>query len=131
MSKRVLAERLKAMRKSHKLTQSQLANELNVALSVIGGAETKRGISHSLAIKLANYFNTDIDYWLDENSEMEFVRDMNLFETTERVVTKLIDENILTLDNIDNFDDPEITELIKRSVILDIKIELKKREQKI
>lgn len=58
-----ITERLKNARNAKGLTQVQLAKKLGVAKSVIAGAETKRGISKSLAVKLADFFNTDIDYW--------------------------------------------------------------------
>lgn len=130
MNNNVLAERLKNMRKKMKITQVELSEKLGVAKSVIAGAETKRGISKSLASKLATFFNTDIDYWINENEEEDFIKEMDFLGTTKTVMRRLIDENVLTLSNLESIkNDEEIYRLIVHSLILDTKIELKKKEQ--
>lgn len=129
MDNNILANRLKNMRKERKITQIELAEQLGVAKSVIAGAETKRGISKNLATKLAEFFNTDIDYWINEDSEKDFIKEVELFETTKTVVERLVEENILTSENLDSMDD-DIKELIMQSIKFDIKVALKKKEQK-
>lgn len=128
MNNKILSERLKSKRKEMKITQKELADILEVAPSVIAGAETKRGISKSLASKLSVYFNTDIEFWINDDAENDFYKEVELFETTKTVVNRLIDENILTLNNLDKFDN-DIKELILQSIKFDIKVALKKKEQ--
>lgn len=127
MNNNILGNRLKEMRKSKGITQSQLADDLNVALSVIAGAETKRGISKNLAPKLAEYFNTSVDYWINEDAEKEFIIDSEFLETTKIVAKRFIDENIITLNNIDNISKDEMDLLIK-SLKFDLKVYLKKKD---
>lgn len=127
MNNKVISERLKKMRKEKGLTQKELAKKLGVALSVISGAETKTGVSKSLAMKLSNFFNTSLDYWINENAELEFIQNHDMFETTRNVVERLIKENIISSNNIDNVD-KEVLDLINTSILFDIKVELKKRE---
>ena len=94
MNNKVISERLKKMRKEKGLTKKELAKRLGVALSVISGAETKTGVSKSLAMKLSNFFNTSLDYWINENAELEFIQNHDMFETTRNVVERLIKENM-------------------------------------
>lgn len=127
MDDKTLALRLKRMRKDRGLTQEQLSKRIGVALSVIAGAETKRGISKTLASKLAYYFDTPIDYWLYSNDDKEFINSMDYLETTKMVIERLINEKLITLDNIDKIPKDEM-ELITKSLLFDIKVYLKKKE---
>ena len=124
----ILAKRLKAKRKEFKLTQKKLAEELGVATSVIAGAETKRGISKSLAQKLADYFNTDIEYWLNENAENELIDNLKIFEVTTKLLNKLIEEELL-IDDISELDSSN-RELLMDSFEFDVKVFLKKQKKK-
>ena len=126
MTNNKLGKRLKATRVENKLTQTQLATNIGVTLSVIAGAETKRGISKSLASKLAEYFKTDINFWINEDAENEFIEQHELLETTKLVVQRLIDEELLTNDNIESMD-KDIYDLIFQSFKFDIKVALKKK----
>jgi transcriptional regulator with XRE-family HTH domain len=130
MDNNILGERLKNIRKEHKLTQTQLAKKLGVAGSVIAGAETKRGISKTLASKLAEFFETDVNYWLNENTNNEFIKEMPFLKSAENVMERLINEKVLTLDNLDIIEkDAEIHKLIIQALKLDAKIAIKKKEQ--
>ncbi|MZK53327.1 helix-turn-helix domain-containing protein [Clostridium beijerinckii] len=130
MDNKILAERLKNIRKEHRLTQTQLAEKLEVAKSVIAGAETKRGISKTLASKLAEFFETDVDYWINENADKEFVKEMKFLEMTRVSLKRLLDEKIITLDNLDDItNDKDICNQLIQSLKLDAKIALKKKEQ--
>lgn len=139
MNNKILADRLKSKRKDFGITQKDLAEKLNIAHSVIAGAETKRGISKNLAAKLAEYFQTDIDYWLNENADEDFIKESILFETTSTVLKRLIDNKELTADNIDKIlgskelddkDAEEMRQLVLRSFRFEAKLMLKKSEQK-
>ncbi|OOM17154.1 helix-turn-helix protein [Clostridium saccharobutylicum] len=130
MNNNILADRLKNMRKENGITQIELAKRLGVAKSVIAGAETKRGISKNLASKLAEFFETDIEYWINENADKEFIKEMPFLETTKNVMQRLINEKVLTLDTLDLIEnDEDINKLILQSLKFDAKIALKKKEQ--
>ena len=126
MTNNVLGRRLKEKRKEHKLTQQQLADKLEVTLSVVSGAETKRGISKSLALKLSNVFDTDVGYWLNEDAEKEFIEQCEPLEMTKTVVKRLLDEKILTICNIDDMES-DTQELLLQALKFDMKIFLKKK----
>jgi len=49
-----------------KLSQSKLAKDLDVSFVTINEiVKEKRGVSHEMALKLAKYFNTSIDFWIN------------------------------------------------------------------
>lgn len=120
-----LGLRLKSMRESRHLTQKELAETLGVATSVIAGAETKRGISKKLAKKLAEYFNTSIEYWIDSEAEKELIESSEELELTHIAVNRLIKEGMIKDETFIN--DEEIMDMITKSLIFDIKVLLKKK----
>lgn len=138
MNNSILSQRLKNERKKHNLTQKELAKALNVASSVIAGAETKRGISKGLAKKLASFFKTDVEYWINENSEKEFITEYDDFETIQAVVYSMFKNNLLSCANIDrilneaelNDNENKIHKLLFNTIKFDIEMFLKKLEQK-
>lgn len=59
-------DKLKALRKSQKLTQQQLADRIGVAKSVVSYYESgDRFPSYDVLIKIAHIFHTTTDYLLD------------------------------------------------------------------
>ena len=138
MNNSILSQRLKYERKKYNLTQKELAKALNVASSVIAGAETKRGISKGLAKKLASFFKTDVEYWINENSEKEFITEYDDFETIQAVVYSMFKNNLLSCANIDrilnetelNDNENKIHKLLFNTIKFDIEMFLKKLEQK-
>lgn len=137
----IIGDRIKKMRKQKGLTQMQLAEKLGCAVSVIGGAESgKRGVSKNLASKLAVFFETNIDYWFDENAEIEFIKNSKEFEHSLVVFKSLIKNKTITRKNIHNIKlvnatdgDDKLSEavlnLIQDVLILDVDIILEKDEQ--
>ena len=138
MNNSILSQRLKCERKKYNLTQKELAKALNIASSVIAGAETKRGISKGLAKKLAAFFKTDIEYWINENSEKELTTDYVAFETVQAVVYSMCKNNLLSTSNIDKIlngsnlspDEIKIHQLITNTFKFDMEMFLKKLEKK-
>ena len=119
-----IAEKLKTIRTENKLTQKELAEKLNIAMSIIGDIETGRRVpSKKTANKLAHFFNTTLDYWIDENAEIEYVKNRNYLFTTETVIKKLFETK-----NINNGIPTEKGwGLIKEAILIDLKfLELKK-----
>ena len=123
--KNTLGLRLKSMRENSHLTQKELAEALGVATSVIAGAETKRGISKKLAKRLAEYFNTSIEYWIDSEAEKELIESSEELELTHIAVNRLIKEGMIKYETFIN--DEEIMDMITNSLIFDIKLLLKKK----
>lgn len=55
--------RIRNLRKQFGLTQEELAEHLGIALNTVSRIEIgKRGVSIELALELADYFNSTLDY---------------------------------------------------------------------
>lgn len=133
MNNGVLSSRLKEARKKIGLTQQELADKIGVAKSVIAGAETKRGISKGLAIKLAKFFETDITYWTNENADEEFIQIAKPFETTKQVVLSLLEQGILdekALKTDNNGHESEIMKVIISALKFDIRVLIEKNKKR-
>ena len=66
------SERLKDLRKKHKITQEDLAKIIGVERSSIGKYESSTTIpSNETLIKIANYFNVSTDYLLGNDKELK------------------------------------------------------------
>ena len=125
MVSNIIGNRIKKCREGVGLTQVQLAKKLGVSPSVISGAESKRGCSKNLAIKLSQFFNKPLDFFINK-SEEQFIKEKKLFETTEMVLDKLYEENIF--HDIDKLDD-ETKALIEKSFWFDVKLFIEKKRQ--
>ena len=125
MVSNIIGNRIKKCREGVGLTQVQLAKKLGVSPSVISGAESKRGCSKNLAIKLSQFFNKRLDFFINK-SEEQFIKEKKLFETTEMVLDKLYEENIF--NDIDTLDD-ETKALIEKSFWFDVKLFIEKKRQ--
>ena len=125
MVSNIIGNRIKKCREGVGLTQVQLAKKLGVSPSVISGAESKRGCSKNLAIKLSQFFNKPLDFFINK-SEEQFIKEKKLFETTEMVLNKLYEENIF--NDIDTLDD-ETKALIEKSFWFDVKLFIEKKRQ--
>lgn len=69
---KIFSERLRSLRKKNHLTQEELAQKINVGKGVIGDLERgQRNPSKRVAGKLAVLFDTDIEFWLDVDSELK------------------------------------------------------------
>ena len=63
LEKRIFPHRLRELRKENKLSQAQLAKAIGVCQSEISLLENgNRRSTAEVLVKLANYFNTSIDY---------------------------------------------------------------------
>lgn len=66
----IFGERLKNYRHKLNLTQTQLAQNLGCANGVIGDIERGARVpSKKMALKLADFFDTEIGYWLNIEEE--------------------------------------------------------------
>lgn len=65
----MFAERLKSLRKSQKITQTEFASRFNIATGTIGMWETGKRIPDTETLKkIANYFNVTVDYLLGDSA---------------------------------------------------------------
>lgn len=91
----MFAQRLKQLRKQKKLTQTELANELNLSHGAIAMWETdKRQPDNETLIRLADFFGVSVDYLLGR-SEEKTPPDDDLSEGEKKLVelaTYLTDE---------------------------------------
>lgn len=78
----IFAERMKEKRLEHGLSQVDLAKEIGYGKSIIGEVERgKRPVSKKMAFTLANYFDTDILYWLQEDIEEKRFKNEDILKT--------------------------------------------------
>lgn len=85
-------QRLKKLRKQKKLTQTELANLLNISHGAIAMWETdKRQPDNDTLVRLANFFGVSVDYLLgvSNTEELEYTEDeKELFD----LIMQLTDE---------------------------------------
>lgn len=84
---------IKNLRKSKHILQTKLAMDLNLTQEAISSYETERVTpSADILIKLADYFNTNIDYLLcrtDYNLPISDVKPSNINEDQFQLLTKI------------------------------------------
>ena len=68
--------RIKQLRIKNKITQEQLADRLNITLSMLGKIERgQRGISIDLLIEIAQYFQISLDFIvLGKEQQSDFIK---------------------------------------------------------
>lgn len=125
----VFGERLKQCRHKLHLTQMQLAKEIECANGVVGDIERGARIpSKKMALKLADFFDTEVGYWLNVEEEaakidikigddlievFEKFKDLGLINspaeihTNEKIKKFILNtvENFLTLNEINKEQD--------------------------
>jgi len=118
-----ISNKLKQLRADKELTQKGLSTILKVALSVIADIETdRRPPSKNVAIKLANYSGTQIDYWLSEVENITYVETRDKFASLSNAIEILKSKNYIK-DGVPN---EKGWILIKEGLLLDLKfMELK------
>lgn len=80
----MFAYKLKELRQAKKITQNQLAKELNVSQQTIGSWEVSRAEPNTEMInRLADYFNVTTDYLLGRNDTPEWATDFETIELQE------------------------------------------------
>ena len=124
-----ISEKLKSARKQKKIKQKDLARDLDVVLSTIGDIESgRRSPSKIVALKLAEYFNTPVGYWMDERDLDEintYFLNRNKFKMVDEVLNTLINNNKITNDDEIS---KECLELIKDAIKIDLKVIQMKKE---
>lgn len=112
-----ISNKLKQLRADRELTQKALSTTLKVALSVIADIETGRRIpSKNMAIKLANYSNTQIDYWLSEVETNNYIETRDKFSSLSNVIKQLKDKGLI----INGVPNDKAWDLIKEGLLLDL-----------
>lgn len=107
----IFSKKLKSLRKEFKISQRDLAKELNIGSGVISDIERgQRNPSERVACKLANKFNTSPEYWLNEELEIEKMIKESPFKQLVDGIEQLIDDDLISTAK--DFDDPEISEII-------------------
>jgi len=64
-----ISERLKFLRKQRKITQEELAKNINVERSSVGKYETGTTPSMEILVRISNYFGVSIDFLLGKSQE--------------------------------------------------------------
>ncbi len=107
-----IAEKLKELRKSKKVTQEQLAEKLNISRSKVSSWETnKRDMSITEAIKLAKIYEVSLDnlFEINEITKEEYIKISNKFIKCKNISldekVKIIEllRDMLKKNSIDEF----------------------------
>ncbi len=106
---KIIAERITVLRKSKKMTQSELAPKLNLSRDALANFETRtdRQIPFDRLIEIADYFNTSVDYLIgridiqNSNADIQYIGKE----------TGLNDESIEILQELKKFS-PEVIDTI-------------------
>jgi len=82
---------IKKLRERNKLTQTELAQVLNISKSMVSSYETgQRSPSYDVLIKIARFFNVSMDYLYGFKSDM-YVSIEGLEEKEKQMVRNLIE----------------------------------------
>lgn len=104
----MLGDKIKKLRESMKITQQELANQLDISQSTIGMIEgNKRPAGRKTLVKLADFFNVSIDYLLGENTEESKIYTNKNENLTEKEKLDIEKEAQKMIDNIDRLDTVE------------------------
>lgn len=89
-------ERLKALRKQHKLTQTQVGNYLGITVSAYGNYELgQREPSIDMLGKLADYFGVTVDYLIGRDDKAQTEPFNEPFKTKKSPALSEEDEEML------------------------------------
>ena len=112
-----IGNKLKSLRKEEGLTQKDLALKLGTVQSVIGDMEyDRRPPSKLLAQKLAAYFKTTIEYWLNEDAVNNYAKTRDDLASTRQVIEMLKNKNMI----INGIPNDKAWTFIKRSMLIDL-----------
>lgn len=113
-----LSEKLKKSRDEKGLKQKELAEKLDVSLSVIGDIEYgRRPPSKKMAQKLAQFFNTPIHYWQDEEESNNYITNKDEFEYLKKAICGLKEAGHIK----DGIPSEEDWEVLKQGLSLDLR----------
>jgi len=122
-----ISDKLKKARNEKGLTQKELAIKIDVVQSVIGEIESSRRIpSKATARKLSDFFNTSIDYWMNEAETDKYFSNRQKYAMFDEVLTTLIESGKFK----DGDYSDECWDLIKDAVKIESKILVMKKDDK-
>lgn len=105
----IFSERLKSKRKEFQIGQVQLAQAIGVSNGTIGNIESGAACpSKNVAKKLADFFETNISYWLDEEAEMEKI----LSEPEFYFLTITLKELFEKISDVKDLRNPTVSNMI-------------------
>jgi transcriptional regulator with XRE-family HTH domain len=103
----MLGDKIKKMRKEHKVTQTQLAEAVGLRQSAIGMIErNKNGASPDKLKEIANFFGVTVDYLLSDE-EIVIKSNNNVSKLTTKEKLDIEKEAQKMIDNIDKLDTVE------------------------
>lgn len=93
---KLFGDRLKEIRTSRNITQTQLADHLGLSKSIISAYENNiRSPSLDILIKIQEYFNVSISYFFDEENEDYYRMTVDITDLTDeqfKIVALLLEE---------------------------------------
>lgn len=130
----MLGDKIKKLRKSKNLTQTQLSEKIGIAQSTLGMIESnKRPAGRKTLLKLADFFNVTMDYLLSENENLSKENIKLSIKEQEKVdieAQKILDEMSLAFSkNKDTLSEEDYfaIETALKSTLEAIKIKNKKK----
>ena len=94
----MFANRLKKLRKENKITQKELASNINVSPSTIGLYEQgRRAPDNETLAEIADYFEVTTDYLLGRTNQKYFKSEDTISFHTKK---KINDKDVKTIKNI-------------------------------
>lgn len=104
----MLGDKIKKMRKEHKVTQTQLAEAVGLRQSAIGMIErNKNGASPDKLKEIANFFGVTVDYLLSDEEMVIKSNNNNVSKLTTKEKLDIEKEAQKMIDNIDKLDTVE------------------------
>ena len=92
----IYGDRLKFLRLENGLTKAELTKFLKVKNGSINSIETGDIMpNQKIAAKLAAYFNTDVDYWLDLDLEVKKLKFYDVAEEISDLINDFKEANLL------------------------------------
>lgn len=96
----MLGDKIKELRKKHKVTQTQLAEAVGLRQSAIGMIERNRNGASPDKLKLiADFFEVTVDYLLSNDEEKSLVKDTQISKKAEKDIKKALSETLAQLEN--------------------------------
>lgn len=101
----MLSERLKKLRKKRKITQKQIAEELNISQQAYQAWESgKRKAGQETLLMFSSYFNVSIDYLLGKekikNDEDTVIKDLEPTSEREKLLLKFLKLDYLSIQSL-------------------------------
>ncbi|MBR5218166.1 MAG: helix-turn-helix domain-containing protein [Clostridia bacterium] len=127
----MLGERIKELRKKHKMSRKELAAKLGVSISAIGMYEQEnREPDHAKLEKLCEIFNVTLDYLMGRKTMQRTLPQSNdIIETFDLMAADILEHGGLMFNGepIDNSEVERVVEAMRLGMILRLQQDINKK----